>query len=284
METQIQKIQDEAVEAALANNWVRAIELNKQILRLQTENVDAHLALGFAYLQQANFKESRKFYRKSLKLDPTNLIAQNNLEKIRIIEKKGVKKSKGGSGEVIVDPNTFITIAGKTKLTSLTNIGQAQVLAKLKAGQGVLFQIKKRRVEIRNTHGEYIGALPDDLSKRLMFFLQSGSAYSIFINSSSKNNVDVFIREDKKGRQVSHFISFPKNIQDDLKVIMGQIEDDEEEEEGHEKKNNEADDEDDDVELNEDSLDLDDVVEDLEDQKDNYISDLEDDDEDEFEE
>lgn len=284
METHIQKIQDEAIEAALANNWTEAVELNKQILKLQTDNLDAHLALGFAYLQQANFKESRKFYRKSLKLDPTNLIAQNNLEKIRIIEKKGVKGKKGSFHGVVVDPNTFITVAGKTKLTSLTNIGQAQVLAKLKAGEGVLFQIKKRRVEIRNTHGEYIGALPDDLSKRLMFFLQAGSIYSIFINSASKNNVDVFIREDKKGRQVSHFISFPKNIQDDLKVIMGQIEDDDDEEEGQ-KKDGEAEDEDDDIELNEDSLDLDDVVEDLEDQKENYISDLEDeDDDDEFEE
>ena len=113
-----------------------------------------------------------------------------------------------------------MNISGKTRVITLINIGQADVLAKLKIGQKVTLKIKKRRVEVRTDDNEYVGALPDDLSKRLALFLEAGSEYATFIKEASKNIVDVFIREEKKGRRVTKYISFPKNIQDSLKSMI----------------------------------------------------------------
>lgn len=216
------RLHNEANNAALEGDFKKAIGINEAIIAEFPHDVDAHLRLGFAFMQLSDFVHSKKAYKKALKFEPLNQIAKNNLDKITILEKRGKQPLKAGeSQDVVIDPNLFLNIIGKTKEVSLVNIGQADTLAHLKVGENVFFKIKKRRLEVRNKENEYIGALPDDISKRLMFFLDAKSTYSIFIKSTAKNNVDVFIREEKKGRKVKNYTSFPKNIQDDLKVMMG---------------------------------------------------------------
>lgn len=214
-------LSDAANDAAIKGNFPLAIQLNTELVAKNSDDLDAYLRLGFAYLQIDDLENSKKSYRKALKIEPMNQIARNNLEKIQILEKKSEDSKRGSKKTFVIDPNLFLNIPGKTKEVTLVNIGQADVLADLKVGSEVFFKIKKRRVEIRNNKDKhYIGALPDDISKRLMFFLDASSQYHIYIKSTAKNNVDVFIREEKKGRKVKNYTSFPKNIQDDLKSMM----------------------------------------------------------------
>ena len=219
VEIKIEKLHKQAVDAALAQDWDSAIELHKDILTLDTDYTDAYLGLGFAYLQKGNLKEAKKNYRKALDIDTVNIIAQNNIEKINILLKKG-GAVPDDDGEVSVTPDTFMHIKGKTRVITLSNIGQADVIAKLKIGEHVTLQVKKRRVEVRNKKGEYIGCLPDDISKRLAFFLEAKSVYETIIKAATKNSVDIFVKEKRKGAKVRNFISFPDNIQEDLKTIM----------------------------------------------------------------
>ena len=121
-----------------------------------------------------------------------------------------------------------MTVKGKTRTVTLINLGQADVLAQLQVGEIVLLQVRKRRLEVRNHMSEYIGCLPDDISKRLIFFLEAKSEYETIIKEATKHSVEVFIKERKKGAKVRNFISFPDNIQDDMKRIIGKTEDDEE--------------------------------------------------------
>jgi tetratricopeptide (TPR) repeat protein len=233
----LEKLHNQANNAAVAGDYKKAIALNEEIISKAPQEVDAFLRLGFAYLQIGPMEEAKKAYKKALKIEPMNQIARNNLDKIRILEKKGGDQDYSSSQKkVLLDPNLFLNIIGKTKEVSLVNIGQADVLANLKVGEKVILKGKKRRLEVRNKDGLYIGALPDDVSKRLIFFLDNQSDYAIFVKSASKNNVDVFVREEKKGRKVKEYISFPKNIQDDLKTMIdgGEEEHNSEEEEEHE--------------------------------------------------
>ncbi|MFQ5452034.1 MAG: tetratricopeptide repeat protein [Candidatus Paceibacterota bacterium] len=284
MASSVSKLHEQAIEAALSKDWKRAIMLNDQILKHNSDNLDANLGLGFVYLQKGDLKQSTKYYKKALKLDPTSIIAEKNLEKIKTIEKHGQKKSKLANQEIILDPNTFINIAGKTKLATLTNIGQADVIAALSPGERVYLRIKKRRVEVRNSAKEYIGALPDDLSKRLIFFLQAKSSYLVYINSASKNSVEVFIKEEKKNRRVAQFISFPKNIRDDLKTIIGQIEEQDAKGTSSNDSSEKDDEDEEDGSSSERPVDIEELAENLETQKEQYISGINQDDSDEFEE
>lgn len=228
MELQIEKLHNQAVNAALARKWDEAIRLNLKVLTFNDENIDALLALSYAYMEKGDLKKARLTYKKALKVDPTNIIARNNSEKIAILLRKGSHDHGSDSGDVVMDPEVFINIKGKTRAVTLINIGQAAILAKLKIGEKVELKIKKRRLEVRNKKGEYIGCLPDDVSKRLIFFIEADTIYDTYIKSSTKNSVDIFIREKSKGTKVEHYISFPDNIQDDMKTFMGKEDDDDE--------------------------------------------------------
>lgn len=233
MKTGVEKLHDAAVEAAITGEWAKAIKLNTKIISQENKNLDAHLRLAFAHLSTGTLTKAKKAYIKALKLQPANLIAANNLEKIRIMEKKGDKVKSGQQKNPTLDPNLFINIVGKTKVVSLINIGQASLLVKLKIGQPVNLKVKRRKVEVRSDGGDYIGALPDDISKRLILFMEAGSSYLTFIKEASKNSVDVFIKEEKKPRKVAQYTSFPKNIADDIRLLAG-VEDEEKSEEGEE--------------------------------------------------
>lgn len=227
MELQIEKLHNQAVNSALARNWDEAIRLNQKILGFNEDNIDALLAISYAYMEKGDLKKARQSYKRALKVDPTNIIARNNSEKIAILLSKGSHDHNADAGEVVRDPDIFINIKGKTRAVTLINIGQAAVLAKLKIGEKVELKVKKRRLEARNKKGEYIGCLPDDVSKRLIFFIEAETVYDTYIKSSTKNSVDIFIREKSKGEKVEHYISFPDNIQDDMKTFMGKDDEDE---------------------------------------------------------
>ncbi len=230
MELHIENLHKQAVDAALANNWDKAIQLNEKIISIDEGFLDAYLGLGFAHMQLNQMKESKKNYQEALKIDPNNIIARNNLEKVSILSKSGDQKEKATA----FDPNIFMNIRGRTKVVSLINIGKPDILAKLHVGEKVEMRIKKRRIEIRDPDDEYVGVLPDDISKRIMFFLDGKCTFNTFIKAATKNSVDIFIREEKKGRKVKNFVSFPENIQDDLKMIIGKAHEDDEKDDNEE--------------------------------------------------
>lgn len=275
MELKIEKLYNQAVDAALSKDWKTAINLHMQILSIDPHYIDSYLALAFAYLQQGDLKTSKTYYKNALDLDPVNIIAQNNIEKINILLKKG--GSLDHEDDVVVTSETFMHTEGKTRVVTLSNIGQADVLAMLKIGELVFLKLKKRRVEVRNKKGEYVGCLPDDISKRLAFFLDAKSEYDTIIKAATKNSVDIFIKERKKGAQVKNYISFPENIQDDLKAIMNKDLDD---------PDNPSTDDDDDEEEIEDIYepdhfsDLDDLGKDRDDDDVDFLSEIEEDDDD----
>ncbi|OGK62639.1 hypothetical protein A2334_03290 [Candidatus Roizmanbacteria bacterium RIFOXYB2_FULL_38_10] len=207
----IELLEQHAIDAAMNLQWQNAIELNNQIIKLNKDNESAHLRLGFIYLQLKDVTKAKRYYSKALKIQPRNSVALQNLERIKVLEK--AKTQKSGDAQVSFAADLFIEAIGKTKTVALANLGQKNVLARLTIGQPVCLKIKKRRVEVRSLAGDYIGNLPDDLSKRLIFFLKAKSSYFTFIRESTFTKVIVFIKEEKKGKGVTKQISFPLNIQ-----------------------------------------------------------------------
>jgi len=225
-------LKEKAIELALKEKWPEAITINKKIIEKEPDDLETYLRLGFALWQIGDLNAAKKAYYKALKIQPGNQIATNNLERIKILKEKHSLILTTKKQKILLDPNLFLNIPGKTRTISLVNLGQINTLAKLKVGQEVYLKIKKRRVEVRNEENEYIGALPDDLSKRLILFMNAKSQYRTFIKEVSKKNVEVFIKEEKRGKKVRRYHSFPKNLQADLKMLTGNEEVPETDEEG----------------------------------------------------
>lgn len=213
--TDLERLEQLAIEAVLKSQWKKAIVYNQQILEIEPD-VSALLRLGYVNFKTGNWKEARKYYLKALKIQPLNHLAHVNLEKIKILEKKGYKSNKTTN---TIDLNQFLEITGKTKNVNLVNIGQKNIIAALTVGQQIKLVQKKRKVEVRTQENEYIGSLPDDLSKRLSHFIKANSLYEAFIKEGDLTYVVVFIRELKKGKKVANYLSFPRNIQSQLNKI-----------------------------------------------------------------
>ncbi len=210
----LQRLEQQAINAAIQTKWEEAIEINKKILKLDKKNVDTHLRIAFALLQANKTARAKKYYKAALKLQPGNHSITENLERIKVLESKKNKVPKDKF--VNLDPNLFLETPGKTRSIVLVNPGQKNILAQLTIGQHVFLMPKKRKIEVRTQGKEYIGSLPDDISKRLTIFIKAGSEFAVYIKEANLNRVVVFVREERKGKKVMKYTSFPTNIQSKL--------------------------------------------------------------------
>ncbi len=214
---ELEILEQGAIDAAINLDWKTAININKKILKGDKHNFAASLRLGFAYLQSHKLNLARQIYKQILKMQPNNQLAKENLERIKILAKKTSKKAV--KKDVHFDPTLFMEIPGKTKSIPLVKLGQKNLLAHLFIGQEVFLKAKKRRIEVRSKTNDYIGSLPDDLSKSLFLFMRAGGEYSCFVKEASLNRVVVFIKEQKKAKKFAKYVSFPKSAQTSMLKI-----------------------------------------------------------------
>ena len=208
---EINILEQQAINAAVKSYWQEAINLNLKIIKLDRNNIDAYLRLGFAYLQLKKIKEAEKYYKKVLKIQPNNQTAVENLERIKILQGKRLKEES-----ITLNPALFLDIPGRTKSVVLVNPGQKNILAQLSVGQEVFLKLKKRRIEIRTANQEYVGCLPDDLSRRISILIKAGSAFTAYIKEATLKKVVIFLREVKRGKKVSKYLPLPTNIKSPL--------------------------------------------------------------------
>lgn len=213
---EIDILEEQAINAAVKLRWEEAVELNQKILSLDNNNVTAHLRNGFAFLQLKQIDNAHKHYKHALTLQPGNVIAQDNLEKLSVLQEGG-KKSK--NSQVTLNPNLFLEIPGKTKSIPLVNLGQRDTIAHLAIGQEISMKAKRHKIELRTSNNEYIGTLPDDISRRLLAFLEADSSYMAYIKEANLNRVVIFVKEIKKGKKVAMYLSFPPNSQQNIQSL-----------------------------------------------------------------
>ncbi len=200
----------QAINAALYSNWREAIKYNQEILTQNPKDVDALNRLAYAHMQLGKLKEAKKFYKKVITLDGYNQIAKKNLIKIES-RKKSLKDTGAAS---ILQPSFFLEEPGKTKTISLINIAPFSLLSRTNIGHEVFLYPKRHTIEVRDQNKAYLGALPDDISYRLIRCLKSGNTYTVFVKNVSKNQLTVFIKEVTRTGKFRHQPSFISELGD----------------------------------------------------------------------
>ncbi|MDA1316898.1 MAG: hypothetical protein O3B87_02630 [bacterium] len=208
METEYDILEQQAIEAAMNSNWEEAVALNKKITKLLPEEIPAFQRLGYALLQTNKLQDAAKQFKMVLKLQPNNNIAEDHLEKIEILLDKKKNRHTHASK---YNSELFLDIPGKTRTISLVTLGKKEDLAGLNVGEEIILKEKRRKLEARSRNDEYIGCLPDDISKRISYFMQEGSEYRAYIKAADLSEVVIFISEVFKGKKVERYPSFPAN-------------------------------------------------------------------------
>lgn len=191
----------QAITCALAGEWKKALELNKQILKDTKNDIDALNRMARAYVNLGEVRSAKKIAEKVLKIDPFNTIALKSLKKWKGL-KAGETKPSAPTDE------TFLEEPGKTKILSLLHPGAQAVLAKLDSGNEVRLIPHSHRVSVVTDDGKYIGRLSDDIAARLRNLISMGNRYKVLIKSIDESGVKIFIRELSRGEKVANVPSF----------------------------------------------------------------------------
>lgn len=195
-----------AIEAALCCNWPQALLLNKQLIKLDPDNIDCLNRLAKACFELGKYQQAKKICQAVLKIDAYNSIAQKNLQKVATI-KKGTAKLIGNGYTPAVSPALFLEEPGRTKIVPLIKVAEPHKLLTLSCGIEVTLRQKNRGITVV-CGKSYLGALPDDTAFHLLRLLRGGNRYQAFIKSTRQNGITIFIREVFRSKRFKNQASF----------------------------------------------------------------------------
>jgi len=205
---------EKAIQLAMQNRWSEAADVNRKIIELYPNDADAYNRLGKALLEMGRYRDSLGTYRKAVELDPNNLIAKKNIERLQQLadkepsEPEPARKQADGEPERI-NPNIFIEETGKTGLTTLVIQGDRLALLKLTAGDRVDLTVKGNTLEASDENGQFIGIIEPKLAKRLIGLLEGGNRYAAAVTTVSDNSITIIIRETYQHPSQRGKFSFP---------------------------------------------------------------------------
>ncbi|MHB8992705.1 MAG: tetratricopeptide repeat protein, partial [Chloroflexota bacterium] len=213
------QLTERAIALAMSSRWEEAAVVNRELLVLFPEDVDAHNRLGKALTELGRVEEARTAYSRAAALDPTNVIAMKNLQRLS----KLAAEPAAPAGQTRVDPSLFIEESGKTTITTLLNPAGAEALARMTAGDLLELQPADHKIHVMTSLGETVGQIEPKLAKRLLTLLESGNRYQTAVTSVDDQMVKVIIREVYRSPQMAGKVSFPSKAP--AEVFRGYIKD-----------------------------------------------------------
>lgn len=202
-----------AIDAAVNSNWQEAVKINEKILKISENDVEALNRLARAQTCAGLHEKAQKTYKKALELDPYNIIAKKNFEKLTKLSGNDYPKTNGQTNGHFNLSSVFLYEPGKTKMINLLNLASPSVLAALNCGQKLEIMPKKHSVVISDESGNYLGALPDDISHKLLFFIDGGNKYDAFVKYSTTKSLTIFIKEIERSQKFAGQPSFQEQKQ-----------------------------------------------------------------------
>lgn len=208
-----------AIDAAISNNWDKALATNLAILKETPDDIDSLNRLGKAYLELGNTKKAIETLKKVLKLNKYDAIANKNLLRAQSSPVKPPKNTHGAQTRPPTEAASFLEEPGKTKVIALVNLAPAKTLLTTRCADFVNLVVKRHSILVETTGGIYLGALPDDLGHRLLVLIKGGNAYTAFIKGITKGTFIIFIKEKTRAKKFKNTPSFPTGSTDYLSFV-----------------------------------------------------------------
>jgi tetratricopeptide (TPR) repeat protein len=199
----------EAINAALKNNWEKALQLNRELAKKYPDDTETMNRLARSLSETGKINEAKKVYRKVLKVDPYNQISEKNLKRISSIKKGDLKTNRLSSS---LKGDIFLEESGKTVSAILEDTAMPSVLAGLRTGDKIDLVAQRSNVKVVTSTGQRIGKIEDSLAQVISKNVRVGSKFEAFVKSvlleksSQKeggSKVFIFIRENYRSPKVT---------------------------------------------------------------------------------
>jgi Tetratricopeptide repeat len=201
------QLSEQAVSQATAADWAAAAETNRRILEMGVD-VEAENRLAKSLWELGQLGAAREHYQTALALDPTNRIAERNIDRLRtLLVDAGdatVPARPGSKAQVSI----FVEETGKTGFAALIELADPRKLAQVNPGDAVeLLPEGNRLIAISN--GARIGTVEPRVAARLLKLLAEGNKYAAAVTSLGDKDVRIIIRETFQDPRNYGKVSFP---------------------------------------------------------------------------
>ncbi|MDL2336155.1 MAG: tetratricopeptide repeat protein [Chloroflexota bacterium] len=201
------QLTEQAIAAATAADWEAAADLNKRILDLGADSA-AENRLAKSYWEMGELATARDHYQAALALDPTNRVAERNINRLRMLlaeaGKKTVPAQKGSKAPVSI----FVEETGKTGFAHLIDLADPKKLAQVNPGDSVELSPDDPRLAAAS-NGVHIGYVEPRVAARLLKLIAEGNKYTAGVTSLGEQDVRIIIRETYQDPANYGKVSFP---------------------------------------------------------------------------
>jgi tetratricopeptide (TPR) repeat protein len=201
------QLADQAISLAADAKWEEAAEVNRKLLELGAD-VESENRLAKALWEQGELAAAREHYESALALDPTNRIAERNIQRLRLLlveaGEKTVRANEGTKAAVSI----FVEETGKTGFAHLTDLASPGTLALVNPGDFVELTPESNRL-IAISNGQRIGVVEPRVAARLLKLMADGNKYAAGVTSLGDRDVRLIIREVFQDPANYGKVSFP---------------------------------------------------------------------------
>jgi tetratricopeptide (TPR) repeat protein len=201
------QLADQAIAQATAAQWSDAAETNRRLLELGPD-AESENRLAKSLWELGELGQAREHYQTALALDPTNRIAERNIDRLRILlvdaGEKTVPAQEGSKAPVSI----FVEETGKTGFAFLTDLPHPRKLAQVNPGDAVELTPEGGRL-IATSNGMRIGVVEPRVAARLLKLMAEGNKYAAGVTSLGDKDVRIIIREIYQDPRNYGKVSFP---------------------------------------------------------------------------
>ena len=201
------QLAEQAIAQATAAEWADAAETNRRILE-SGPDVEAENRLAKALWELGELAEAREHYQTALALDPTNRIAERNIDRLRTLLVDAGERTVPAMAGSKAPVSIFVEETGKTGFAFLTDLPDARKLAQVNPGDLVELHPEGNRL-IAVSNGMRIGVVEPRVAARLLKLLADGNKYAAGVTSLGDKDVRLIIRETFQDPRNYGKVSFP---------------------------------------------------------------------------
>src|SRR6188508_3057273 len=204
---QKRQLADQAIAQATAAEWAESAATNRKLLELG-QDAEAENRLAKSLWELGELGAAREHYQTALALDPTNRIAERNIDRLKMLlvaaGEKTVPAADGSKAPVSI----FVEETGKTGFAFLTDLPDPRQLAQVNPGDAVELTPEGNRL-IAHSNGMRIGVVEPRVAARLLKLIADGNKYSAGVTSLGDKDVRIIIREVFQDPRNYGKVSFP---------------------------------------------------------------------------
>jgi tetratricopeptide (TPR) repeat protein len=201
------QLADQAIASAAAGQWSDAADTNRKLLELGPE-ADAENRLAKALWELGELGAAREHYQAALALDPTNRIAERNIDRLRTLLVAAGEKTVPAQAGSKAPVRIFVEETGKTGFAHLIDLPDAKKLAQVNPGDSVEMTADGNRL-IAFSNGKRIGVVDPRVAARLLKLIADGNKYLAGVTSLGAQDVRIIIREIYQDPRNYGKVSFP---------------------------------------------------------------------------